>query len=282
MNYGEGGLSASDVALLSGNDGRNNSGFGDGNAWWVIIFLIFAFMGWGRNGFGGNNNGGNGSDGIGTNYVLASDFATLQRQLDSGFDRNGQAINQVNNGLCDGFYAMNTGMLNGFSNIQNALCQGFGGVTNAITQNGYETRLGVQGLGSQLAQCCCDVRQQIADCCCTTQRGIDGVNYNMAMNSNAIQNTMCNNTRDIIDGQTNSTRAILDAITANRIEDKNARIQEQQNEINALRLAASQEKQNNYLVNELKPCPIPAYITCNPYQSYGYVTPQNGCNCGCN
>ena len=35
MNYGEGGLSASDVALLTGNTGRNNSndGFGDGNGW---------------------------------------------------------------------------------------------------------------------------------------------------------------------------------------------------------------------------------------------------------
>lgn len=36
MNYGEGGLSASDVALLTGNNGRNsgNDGFGDGNGAW--------------------------------------------------------------------------------------------------------------------------------------------------------------------------------------------------------------------------------------------------------
>ena len=43
----------------------------------------------------------------------------------------------------------------------------------------------------------------------------------------------------------------------------------------ALRLAASQAKQNQYLVNELRPCPIPAYITCNPY---AYT---NTCGCGC-
>lgn len=48
---------------------------------------------------------------------------------------------------------MNTGMLNGFGNVQNALCQGFAGVNTAITTNGYETRLGVQGLSSQLANC---------------------------------------------------------------------------------------------------------------------------------
>ena len=281
MSYGEG-LSASDVALLNNSCGRNNSydGFGEGNsAWWIVLFLIFALGGFRGNGFGWGNQGGGAAD----NYVLASDFATLQRQLDSGFDRNGQAINQVNNGLCDGFYAMNTSMLNGFSGIQNTLCQGFAGVNNAITQNGYETRLGVQNLSSQLANCCCDIRQQISDCCCTTQRGIDGVNYNMAMNTNSIQQTLCNNTRDIIESNNANYRALHDEIVANRIEDKNAQIQAQQNEINSLRLAASQERQNSYLIDQLKPCPIPAYITCNPYQSYGFTYPNNccGCNTGC-
>ena len=281
MSYGEG-LSASDVALLNNSCGRNNSydGFGEGNgAWWIVLFLIFALGGFRGNGFGWGSQGGGAAD----NYVLASDFATLQRQIDSGFDRNGQAINQVNNGLCDGFYAMNTGMLNGFSGIQNTLCQGFDGVNNAITQNGYETRLGVQNLSSQLANCCCDVKTQIADCCCTTQRGIDSVNYNMAMNTNNIQQTLCNNTRDIIESNNANYRALHDEIVANRIEDKNAQIQAQQNEINALRLAASQERQNTYLIDQLKPCPIPAYITCNPYQSYGFTYANNGCGCntGC-
>ena len=279
MSYGEG-LSASDVALLSNPNRNGYDGWGnEGGAWWIIIFLIFALGGFRGNGFGWGNQGGGAAD----NYVLASDFATLQRQLDSGFDRNGQAINQVNNGLCDGFYAMNTGMLNGFSGIQNTLCQGFAGVNNAITQNGYETRLGVQNLSSQLANCCCDVKTQIADCCCTTQRAIDGINYNMAMNTNNIQQTLCNNTRDIIESNNANYRALHDEIVANRIEDKNAQIQAQQNEINALRLAASQERQSTYLIDQLKPCPIPAYITCNPYQSYGFTYANNGCGCntGC-
>ena len=106
----------------------------------------------------------------------------------------------------------------------------------------------------------------------------------MAMNTNQLQNVMCSNTRDIIESNNANYRALHDEIVANKLEAKNDRIAEQQNEINALRLAASQEKQSNYLVNELKPCPIPAYITCNPYQSYGYTYPNNGCGCntGCN
>lgn len=134
------GLSASDVALLSGRSGNNGDGmFGDNGAWWVIIFLIFAFMGWGNrgNGFGGCSNGS-----VADNYVLASDFATIQRQLSDGFGDLTAQSRYIQNGLCDGFYAMNTSLLNGFA-----------GVNNAIMTNGYETRNAIQGVSSQLADC---------------------------------------------------------------------------------------------------------------------------------
>ena len=265
MNY-ENSYSLADIAAATGNNGRNNDGFGsDGNWAWVLIFLIFALGGFGRNGYGF---GGGTGVGATDNYVLASDFATLQRQIDSSTATLERKSDTIQQGLCDGFYAMNTGMLNGFSGVQQTLCQGFSGVNQAIATNGYETRLGTQALGSQLASCCCNI-----------EKAVQGVNYNMAMNTNTLQNAMCLNTRDIIENQNANYRALHDEIVANRIEDKNAQIQAQQNEINALRLAASQEKQNNYLINELKPCPIPAYITCNPYQSYNYG--NCGCNSGC-
>ena len=276
MSYGEG-LSASDVALLNNSCGRNNSydGFGDGNgAWWIVLFLIFALGGWGRgfgNGFGGGF--GSSSGGVTDGYVLASDFAQIDRKLDT-----------LSNGICDSTFALNNTMTNGFANVQNTLCQGFSGVNQAITTNGYETRLGVQNLTSQLANCCCDLRQQISDTSCATQRGIDAVNYNIAMNTNSIQQTLCNNTRDIIDSQNANYRALHDEIVANRMEDKNAQIQAQQNEINSLRLAASQERQNNYLIDQLKPCPSPSYIVPNPNCCYNYGVNGFGYNssCGCN
>ena len=248
---GESGLTASDVALLSGRNG-NNDGFGDNGSWWVIIFLIFAFMGWGRgnNGFGGGSNGYGAMD----NYVLASDFATIQRQLSDGFGDLTAQSRYIQNGLCDGFYAMNTSLLNGFA-----------GVNNSIMTNGYETRNAIQGVSSQLANCCCDIRE-----------GIQGVNYNLATNTCALQNTMNMNTRDIVDTVNANYRALHDEIVANRIEDKNAQIQAQQNEINALRLSASQAKQNAYLINELKPCPSPSYIVPNPNCCYNYQV-TGGC-----
>ena len=107
----------------------------------------------------------------------------------------------------------------------------------------------------------------------------------MAMNTNGIQQTLCNNTRDIIENQNANYRALHDEIVANRIEDKNAQIAAQQNEINALRLSASQSAQNAYLLSELKPCPSAAYIVPNPnccynYQVTGYGYGNSGCNCG--
>lgn len=284
MGYSEG-LSPSDVALLSGNTGRSSGGdgFGDGNgAWWIIIFLIFALGGFGGRGFGNGFGGGNSGGGYGypEGFALQTDFATLERKLDG-----------VNNGLCDGFYNMaqqfsntNQNIFNGNAALQQTLCQGFSGVNQAIVTNGYETRLGTQNLASQLANCCCDIRQEIADCCCKTQRSIDAVNYNMAMNTNNIQNAMCLNTRDIIDNMNNNYRALHEELVANKLEMKNDRIAEQQNEINSLRLAASQERQNNYLISQLKPCPDPAYIVPNPNCCYNYQVTGCGYNngCGCN
>ena len=256
---GESGLTASDVALLSGRNG-NNDGFGDNGSWWVIIFLIFAFMGWGRNGNGFG--GGNGS--VADNYVLASDFATIQRQLSDGFSNLTSQSRYIQNGLCDGFYAMNTSLLNGFA-----------GVNNSIMTNGYETRNAINNLSSDLASCCCNLRSDI-----------QGVNYNLATNTCALQNTMNMNTRDIVDTVNANYRALHDEIVANRIEDKNAQITAQQNEINALRLKASQEAQNAYLISQLGPkCPEPAYVVQPPQQvtfptnCCGTFTGYNGCGC---
>ena len=55
----ENGLSASDVALLTGNNGRNNDGmFGGDWGAWIILFLLFGmFNGRGFGGFGGGNGG---------------------------------------------------------------------------------------------------------------------------------------------------------------------------------------------------------------------------------
>lgn len=257
----EGTLSPADVAVLSGNR-SGGDGFGDGSGWWIIVFLIFALGGFGRNGFGGGY--GSGSGGVGENYVLATDFATIERKLDS-----------ISNGICDSTFALNNTIVNGNFGLQNSLTQGFAGLNTALLQGNY-------ALSSQLADCCCGIKTQLADCCCTIERGLDRVNYNNAINTNAIQQTLCNNTRDIIENANANYRAIHEELVANKLEAKNDRIAELQTQVGALQLKASQEAQNNYLISQLKPCPDPAYIVPNPNCCYDYTVTRNSCcNNGC-
>ena len=269
------GYSLADIVAATGDNNRNNGGFGDGYGIWIIVFLIFAVFGWG--GFGNRGFGGNSSTGSGVldNYVLASDFATLQRQLSDNFANLTSQTRYIQNGICDSAYAtaqlingVNTNIAGSTAALQNTLCQGFNGVNQGIVTNGYETRNAIQGVSSQLANCCCSL-----------EKGQMETNYLNAQNTCALQNTMNMNTRDIVDTVNANYRALHDEIVANRIEDKNAQIAAQQNEINALRLSASQANQNQYLIDQLKPCASPAYLVPNPNCCYNYNV-TSGCN-GC-
>lgn len=101
------------------NSGNGWGGFGGDNGWWIILFFI-VLMGWNRNGWGGNNGGG-----AADNYVLASDFATLQRQIDSAASTLERKSDITQQGICDGFYAMNTTLLNGFAGVNQNMNTGF-------------------------------------------------------------------------------------------------------------------------------------------------------------
>lgn len=252
--------------------GSNNSNGGlmNGDGIWAIILFAMIF-GYGRNGFGGFGGGYGG--GVGENYVLATDFATIERKLDG-----------VNNGLCDGFYAQNTNMLTGFSNLQNTLCQGFNGVNTAILQSANATERGFATTSFNLQNGINDVSRQLSDCCCKLGRGLDNINFNMANNTCAITNAINNSSRDIIDNQNANYRALHEEIVANKIEAKNERIAELQDKLYRADLRASQAQQSNYItdtiINKLSPCPSPSYIVPNPNCCYDYtVTRNNGC-CG--
>lgn len=216
------------VAPTSSNGGFG--GFG-GDGWWIILFFIVLF-GWGGNGWGGNNGG------VMDGYVLTSDFANIERKLDN-----------VNNGLCDGFYAMNTGMLNGFA-----------GVTQAVTNGFYSSELSRCNQQAALMQQLNAMQMQAQECCCENRAAIAQVRYDMATQACDTRNTVQNATRDIIDNANSNSKAILDFLV-------NSKMQDLQTENQNLKLAASQAAQNNYLVSQLRPCPTPAYITCNPWAS---------------
>lgn len=218
--------------------GGNNGGFGfDGGAWWLLILLI-ALGGWG-NGFGG---------GFGSAPAVSVDNS-VQR----GFDQS--AIMTSLSGL-------NTAVTTGFGNIQSALCSGFAGVNQGVS-NGFaqaeiannarqiadmqqnfasQTAMlhGFNGLQSQLAQCCCDNRLATAN----LQSVIQSENC-------ADRAAVSDGIRDVLVNQNNNTQRILDMMCQDKIDAKNEKIAELQNQLNQAAFNASQLAQNNYLQNAL-------------------------------
>ena len=242
MSLSDGGAPMLTMPVSPTNNGGGFGWGGDG-AWLIILFLIFAVFGWGGNSWG--NNAGN-SGGVVDGYVLTSDFANVERKIDS-----------VNQGLCDGFYQ------------QAQLANG----TNMAMANGFaQAELSRSNQQAALMQQLNAMQMQAAECCCNTQRSIEGVRYDMAAQACDTRNTVQNATRDIMENQNANSRAILDFLTQSKLSDL-------QTENQNLKLAASQAAQNNYLISQLRPCPSPAYITCNPWAGSGYG--GCGCNQGC-
>ena len=216
--------SLADIAAATGGN-RSNDGFGDGNGWWLILFLLIC--GWGGYGFGG---GFGGYGGGGFNSPAGQGFAT-RSDIDTALSTQG--------------------IESGIQNISTQLC------------NGFNT------LGSQMANCCCDLKQ-----------GQGEINYNMAAQTNILQNTVNNGCRDVIENQTAGVQRIIDTITQDKI-------QSLQTELQSAQLQLSNQAQTTNIINALRPTPTPSYPVMSPYTSIinptGFTFGVNGCGCntGC-
>lgn len=269
--FGNEGLSVADIAAVTKD---NNDGFGGNNGWWLLI-ILFALFGWGGNGYGWGAGSGRGTESntsVYEGYVLNNDFSVLSNQMSQGFASQERKLDSISNGICSLGY--------------DQLAQINGVNTNILT--------GVNTLQAAVKDCCCQTQQNIKDTQYvigsnaaelgrSVERGFADANYNLATQANGLQTTIANgfcqtnfnaqtNTRDIVDSQNAGTQAILARIDALESSRKDEKIAELQAKNFDLRLAASQQAQNNYLVDAIRPCPAPAYVVPNPF----------GCNCGYN
>ena len=204
---------------------------------------------------GGNRDGFFGGDGIWAILLFALIFnggwggfggnhggipPATQADVRSAVDQQTliSKLDQQTYGLADSTYALNNTIVNGFHGVDKSVC---------------------------------DISHQLSDCCCATQRSIDNLGYNMSKGFCDIGNVINMQTRDIIDNANANYRGLMDFMVQSKID-------ELRSENESLRLSASQSAQNQYLINQLRPSPVPAYISCNPWASvYGNGT----CGCGC-
>lgn len=265
-----------------------NSGFGGNGMWgdgsWLFIILILLIFGWGNGNWGGNGFGGGQSTSVYEGYVLNNDFSQLSKQISDTYNMTDRKFEGLANGMCSMGYETQ-GLING---VNTNILTAQNGITNAITTNGYENRLGQQGIQTQIANCCCDLKQLGGE-----------TNYNIANQANMLDRTIADkfcqtnfnaqtNTRDVIDSQNANTRAILDKLCQMESNAKDEKIADLTAKNFDLRLAASQEAQNRLLINELGyQCPKPAYVV-QPPQQVSFATNCGGVatfannGCGCN
>ena len=280
--FGSNGLSAADVAaVVRNNDGCCNNGgygmmngiggYGFGEGWWVIIILMALFGGFGYGGFGYGGAGMRGGNGCGCEAAVAT-VGDIQR----GFDNQGvtNKLNGLENGLADGFYAMNNSMLTGFNGVQSAIQNS---AMNAM-QNTFTLQQAIQADTVANMQNTNALATQLANCCCENRTGFQQVGYNLATQGNAIQVAIANQTQALMQNQNDNYRALHDEIVGYRMQDKDETIAALRSQVQALNLAQSQANQNTYLVNQLRPCPQPAYIVANPFCCNQQVSYQNA-NC---
>ena len=184
----------------------------------------------------------------GNGFGFGNNGALTRAEMTDGFNNQSvlRKLDGLNGGLCDGFYAMNTGMLNGFNGVQRDLCTGFSAVNASIAENRFAAQ----------------------QCCCETNRNFDAVRYEASKNTCDITTA--------IHAEGEQTRALINANTMQALRDKLA---DRDRDLLTANFQLAQQAQTATLINELRPCARPAYITCSPYQ----VSNGFGCgnSCGC-
>lgn len=268
----ENSMGPADMAAVMGN--RNGAygdmGFGGGAWWWIIILFLFGMNGgWGR-GFGGYGNGG--GDGVG---------AEVQR----GFDQS--AVMGGMNGVKDAVTA-------GFGNVQTALCSGFAGVNAGIANGFAQAEISENarqmanmnqmfGIQSALQQCCCDNRAATADLKYTvaTEACADRASVEGALRDVTAQGVA--NTQALMNTINGGIQSLKDQMYADKMDAKNEKIADLQQQLTMKDLYASQIAQDGRIIdgiyNRLSSCPIdttPVY----GHQPIFRVQQNQGCPCG--
>ena len=212
--------------------GNGCDGFGGGN--WVWAFLLFALLGGG--GFWGRRD--HDHTGAGVAAIDSAIYGSQQfNQLDNG-------IRALGNGICSSTYDLNNSIKDGFYSTTRAVDGVNTNLGNALCTTTYELANRINGVGTQLQQCCCDLKQ-----------GQMETNFLNERNTNAV-----------IQNATANTQRILDYLSSKELADKNQQI-----------FDMSQRAQTAEIIAAMKPvAPIPAYLQPNPYATYNYS------NCGCN
>lgn len=244
------GLSAADVAAVTGNNG-GFGGWGDGS-FWIIVLFLFALM-------GGWNNGGYGGGAM--PYVVNND---VQR----GFDQSA---------VMNGITGLAGTVSNGFANAEISRCNGQTNLLQTLANNQAATMQGFNTLGSSFQNCCCENRLATADVKYAIANEGAATRASTDAKVQAVMDKLCQLEMDgIKQNYENRIAGMQSEIDALRASLNNANGMASQNAQTAA-IIANNEAQTVALERYLAPTPQPAYLVQNPNCCGNF---NYGCGCG--
>lgn len=251
--------------------GNNGFGFGDGSWWILLLFILLG--GWG-NGFGGGANCG----GV-TPWQLANNTDSL---VNAGFNQAATAGSLA---------GIQSSITNGFSNAEVAACNR---AMDAM-QTSYANQIASmnqsfansQALDSRLDS----LAMSLQNCCCENRAAVADLKYTVATEACADRAAVNDALRDVIAANTASTQRILDQMCQDKIDAKNEKIAELQNQLSMAQLAASQTAQTaqiragqvaeiDAMYNRLRDCPVPSMPVYGSQPIFTCGGNNAGCGCG--
>jgi len=250
----ENGLSAADVAAVTGNNGGFGN-WGDGS-FWIIVLFLFALMGnWGGNGFGGNGGGA-------MPYVINND---VQR----GFDQSA---------IMSGITGLSSTMTNGFANAEISRCNGQTNVLQTLASNQMANMQGFNAVASSFQNCCCENRLAVAETKQLISAEAAATRANTDAKVQAVMDKLCQLEMDgIKQNYENRIAGMQNQIDSLRSALNDVNGQASQNAQTA-QIIANNEAQTVALERYLAPTPVPAY----PASQMNYCNmPNFGCGCSC-
>lgn len=204
-----------DPAYLMGmmNNGGGFGGFGGRGLDDIITLIVVAAI-FGNGNFGFGNNGNNANSQLLTSLLERNgvDIASLASAVNCSSDRIRDAIGEVSTQICG---------------LGNQLGQSTNQIITSLMQ-------GNNALASQLASCCCDIKQLISESNYLTERGFCNTNQILSQGFSSVAYETQRQTCDIEKAISASTEKILEGQRA-------AEMREMQDKIDALREKNAQQ-----------------------------------------
>ena len=144
------------------------------------------------------------------------------------------------NGIQNGVQGLSTQLCNCCSDVQMALANGFAGVEQGANARQIANMNQAFAAHTAIAQGFNNLATQFADCCCENRLASADLKYTIATENCADRAALSDGLRDVITNQTANTQRILDQLCADKIDAKNEKIADLERQLTMANLSASQ------------------------------------------